>query len=77
MTWEAAAAEHVCHLIEKLPHIKGEWAACRERITPAPEPEQRGAMEIDNRVQVQVSGDSRVRVVTLTANGHDPDLGYP
>ncbi|MGE0278105.1 MAG: AAA domain-containing protein [Nitrospiraceae bacterium] len=33
-------------------------------------------VEIGDRVQVQVSGDTRVRVVTLTANQHDPDLGF-
>jgi len=34
-------------------------------------PENYGA----RRVQVQISGDARVRLVKLTANGHDPDLG--
>jgi len=32
-------------------------------------------VKIGDRVQVQISGDSRVRVVTLTSNKHDPDLG--
>lgn len=32
-------------------------------------------VEIGDRVQVQANGDSRVRVVTLTQNKHDPDLG--
>ncbi len=32
-------------------------------------------IEIGDRVQIQHSGDSRVRVVTLTANQHDPDAG--
>ena len=45
---------------------------------PAPElPAENDAIvvEIGDRVQVQANGDSRVRVVTLTANKHDPDLG--
>jgi hypothetical protein len=32
-------------------------------------------VEIGDRVQVQVSEDARVRVVTLSADRHDPDLG--
>jgi very-short-patch-repair endonuclease len=32
-------------------------------------------VEIGDRVQVQVGGDTRVRVVTLMADRHDPDLG--
>jgi len=32
-------------------------------------------VEIGDRVQVQANDDSRVRVITLTANKHDPDLG--
>jgi very-short-patch-repair endonuclease len=32
-------------------------------------------VEIGDRVQVQVSGDARVRVVTLSADWHDPDRG--
>jgi transcription elongation GreA/GreB family factor len=33
------------------------------------------AVEIGDRVQVQVGEDTRVRVISLTANRHDPDLG--
>lgn len=32
-------------------------------------------VQIGDRVQVQISGDTRVRLVRLTANRHDPDLG--
>jgi transcription elongation GreA/GreB family factor len=32
-------------------------------------------VEIGDRVQVQMSGDTRVRVVKLTSDKHDPDLG--
>jgi transcription elongation GreA/GreB family factor/very-short-patch-repair endonuclease len=32
-------------------------------------------VEIGDRVQVQINGDTRVRVVTLTADRHDPDMG--
>ena len=32
-------------------------------------------VEIGDRVQVQVGEDTRVRVITLTADRHDPDLG--
>jgi transcription elongation GreA/GreB family factor/very-short-patch-repair endonuclease len=32
-------------------------------------------VEIGDRVQVQVGDESRVRVITLTADRHDPDLG--
>jgi hypothetical protein len=34
-----------------------------------------GAVEIGDRVQVQVGEDTRVRVITLAADRHDPDLG--
>lgn len=48
--------------------------------TPAAAPElpaegDATVVEIGDRVQVQANGDSRVRVITLTANKHDPDLG--
>jgi very-short-patch-repair endonuclease len=33
------------------------------------------SVEIGDRVQVQMSTDSRIRVVLLTADRHDPDLG--
>jgi hypothetical protein len=33
------------------------------------------AVEIGDRVQVQVGEDTRARVISLTANRHDPDLG--
>jgi very-short-patch-repair endonuclease len=32
-------------------------------------------VEVGDRIQVQTSGDKHVRVVTLTSNKHDPDLG--
>jgi very-short-patch-repair endonuclease len=32
-------------------------------------------VEIGDRVQVQMSGDTRVRVIKLTSDKHDPDLG--
>jgi very-short-patch-repair endonuclease len=51
-------------------------------MTPAPAivtkpPEENGgaSVEIGDRVQVQVGEDTRVRVLTLTADRHDPDLG--
>jgi len=37
---------------------------------------QGSVVEINDRVQVQVNSDSRIRVVTLTANRHDPDRGF-
>jgi transcription elongation GreA/GreB family factor len=33
-------------------------------------------IDIDDRVQVQVSDDLRIRVVTLTSDRHEPDLGF-
>lgn len=42
----------------------------------APTDEKDDVVKIDDRVQIQVTGDSRVRVVTLTSNRHDPDLGF-
>jgi transcription elongation GreA/GreB family factor/very-short-patch-repair endonuclease len=36
---------------------------------------QSNVVGIGDRIQVQVGGDSRIRVVTLTADRHDPDLG--
>ena len=50
-------------------------------MTPSPAiltkpPEENGAsVQIGDRVQVQVGEDTRVRVLTLTADRHDPDLG--
>jgi Transcription elongation factor, GreA/GreB, C-term len=51
-------------------------------MTPAPAivtkpPEENGgaSVEIGDRVQVQVGEDTRVRVLTLTADRHDPDVG--
>jgi hypothetical protein len=40
-----------------------------------PPEDMASVVEIGDRVQVQVDGDRRVRVVTLTANRHDPDVG--
>lgn len=37
--------------------------------------EEEIAVEIGDRVQVQISGDTRVRVVKLTSSKHDPGLG--
>ncbi|HEX3953473.1 MAG TPA: AAA domain-containing protein [Stellaceae bacterium] len=36
---------------------------------------QENIVEIDDRGQVQMGEDTRIRVVTLTADRHDPDLG--
>lgn len=47
-----------------------EAAAVRAQFPAASE-----GVQIGDRVQVQVSGDTRVRLVRLTANRHDPDLG--
>jgi very-short-patch-repair endonuclease len=60
-----------------------EIAAAPDAIrTPVPAilrkpPEENGgvSVEIGDRVQVQVGEDTRVRVLTLTADQHDPDLG--
>jgi len=41
-----------------------------------PESVQGNVVEINDRIQVQVNSDKRIRVVTLTANRHDPDLGF-
>jgi very-short-patch-repair endonuclease len=44
-------------------------------LAEAPAEDGGGAVEIGDRVQVQVGEDTRVRVITLTADRHDPDLG--
>lgn len=42
----------------------------------APAEDQGSVVEIGDRVQVQINAELRVRVVTLTSDRHDPDLGF-
>jgi transcription elongation GreA/GreB family factor len=50
-----------------------EYAMAHPADVPADSNEN--IVEIGDRVQVQISEDARVRVITLTADRHDPDLG--
>lgn len=45
-------------------------------LTPTVRVAKETVVQVNDRIQVQTVGDSRVRVVTLTANRHDPDLGF-
>jgi len=59
-------------------HHRGDDRAATSPVAlPTTPVQDRGnVVDIDDRVQVQVSSDSRVRVVTLTSNRHEPDLGF-
>ena len=55
----------------------GRGAADTDFVSPAAQLPTGSAsgVEIGDRVQIQTSGDKHIRVVTLTLNKHDPDLG--